>query len=132
MFPPPHSGARDTVPGLAINLALGGCLLIAVLAVATLLLCNHKHRMQTAPTSSTRGPQQVDATLAQPDSQKSEEMHQDLRHPGINVRRAKENRRGAWGAVFCGGWWGTGLGGFGSGPARGRCVLCVLFVCMHA
>ena len=69
VFPPPHSGARDTVPGLAINLALGGCLLIAVLAVATLLLCNHKHRMQTAPTSSTRGPQQVELTVARPESQ---------------------------------------------------------------
>jgi hypothetical protein len=29
------SGAQDTGPGLAIGLALGGCLLVAVLAMAT-------------------------------------------------------------------------------------------------
>ena len=41
-------------------------------------------------------------------------------------------RVGLGSGVF--GWlvWGTGLGGFGSGPARGCCVLCVLCVCMHA
>jgi len=127
----PCEATQEAGPGLVIVLAPGGFLLIAVLG-AVACIWYRKRRMQPPPGSSTRGPQQVDATLAQPDSQKSEEMHQDLRHPGINVRRAKENRRGAWGAVFCGGWWGTGLGGFGSGPARGRCVLCVLFVCMHA
>ena len=68
------SGARDTGPGLAIGLALGGCLLVAVLATA-LFAWHRKHRMQPPPAGSStrktsRQTQQVEVTAAQPESQK--------------------------------------------------------------
>ena len=63
------SGAGDAGPGLAIGLALGGCLLVAVLATA-IFVWHRKHRMQPPPGSSTRGPRQVEVTVAQPESQK--------------------------------------------------------------
>jgi hypothetical protein len=63
------SGAQDTGPGLAIGLALGGCLLAAVLAAAV-FVWHRKRRMQPPTGSSTRAPQQVEVTVAQPDSQK--------------------------------------------------------------
>ena len=63
------SGAQDTGPGLAIGLALGGCLLVAVLAAAV-FVWHRKRRMQPPTGSSTRAPQQVEVTVAQPDSQK--------------------------------------------------------------
>ena len=63
------SGAQDAGPGLAIGLALGGCLLVAVLAAAV-FVWHRKRCMQTPMGSSTRAPQQVEVTVAQPDSQK--------------------------------------------------------------
>jgi hypothetical protein len=60
---------QDAGPGLAIGLALGGCLLVAVLAAAA-FVWHHKRRMQPPTGSSTRAPQQVEVTVAQPDSQK--------------------------------------------------------------
>ena len=66
--PDSDSGARDAGPGLAIGLALGGCLLVAVLATA-IFVWHRKHRMQPPPGSSTRGPQQVELTVARPESQ---------------------------------------------------------------
>ena len=59
----------DSGPGLAIGLALGGCLLVAVLG-AVACIWYRKRRMQTPTGSSTREPQQVEVTVAQPDSQK--------------------------------------------------------------
>ena len=66
VFPPPP---QDAGPGLAIGLALGGCLLVAVLATA-IFVWHRKHRMQPPTGSSTRAPQQVEVTVVQPDSQK--------------------------------------------------------------
>ena len=63
------SGAQDTGPGLVIGLALGNYLLVVVLAVAV-FVWHRKHRMQPPTGSSTRAPQQVEVTVAQPDSQK--------------------------------------------------------------
>ena len=34
--------------------------------------------------------------------------------------------------VFCDGWWRTGLGGFGSGPARGSVCAVRFCLCVHA
>ena len=65
----PDSGDPDSGPGLAIGLALGGCLLVAMLAAAV-FVWHRKRRMQTPTGSSTRAPQQVRVTVAQPDSQK--------------------------------------------------------------
>ena len=63
----PDSGDPDSGPGLAIGLALGGCLLVAVLG-AVACIWYRKRRMQTPTGSSTRAPQQVEVTVAQPDS----------------------------------------------------------------
>ena len=76
--PPPSSpdvgvkGTSDSAaagPGLAIGLALCGCLLVAVLAAA-IFVWHRKRRTQLPVGSSTRAPQQVEVTVAQPDSQK--------------------------------------------------------------
>jgi hypothetical protein len=64
------SGAQVAGPGLAIGLALGGCLLAAVLLAAAVSVWHRKRRMQPPTGSSTRAPQQVEVTVAQPDSQK--------------------------------------------------------------
>ena len=55
---------QDAGPGLAIGLALGVCLLVAVVAVLGAVACNwyRKRRMQTPTGSSTRAPQQVEVT----------------------------------------------------------------------
>tara|TARA_B100000767_G_scaffold108517_1_gene103971 strand:- start:242 stop:778 length:537 start_codon:yes stop_codon:yes gene_type:complete len=67
----PDSGAQDASPGLAIGLALGGCLLVAMLAAAV-FFWHHKRRTQP-PTSSASNaaPQQVDVIVTQPESKKS-------------------------------------------------------------
>ena len=57
----------DSGPGLAIGLALGGCLLVAVLG-AVACIWYRKPRMQTG--SSARAPQLVEVTVSQPDFQK--------------------------------------------------------------
>ena len=59
----------DSGPGLAIGLALGGCLLVAMLAAAV-FVWHRKRGMQTPTGSSTKAPQQVEVTVAQRDSQK--------------------------------------------------------------
>ena len=85
MFPPPPSPAplppgagaeatsdsgatQDAGPGLAIGLALGGCLLVATLG-ATILVWHRKRRMQPPPSSaSTAAPQQVEVIVTQPEA----------------------------------------------------------------
>ena len=61
------AATEDAGPGLAIGLALGGCLLVAMLAAAV-FVWHRKRRTQTPTGSSTRAPQQVKVTVAQPDS----------------------------------------------------------------
>ena len=59
--------AQDAGPGLAIGLALGGCLLVAMLAAA-IFVWHRKRRMQPPPSSaSTAAPQQVEVTVTQPE-----------------------------------------------------------------
>ena len=60
---------QDAGPGLAIGLALGGCLLVAVFG-AVACIWYHKRRYQTPTDSSTRAPQQDKVTVAQPDLHK--------------------------------------------------------------
>ena len=63
--------AQDAGPGLAIGLALGGCLLVAMLAAA-IFVWHRKRRMQPPPSSaSTTAPQQVEVTVTQPESQQA-------------------------------------------------------------
>ena len=53
----------DAGPGLAIGLALGGCVLVAVL-VAAIFVWHRKRRMQPPPSSaSTTAPQQIEITV---------------------------------------------------------------------
>ena len=67
----PDSGAQDASPGLAIGLALGGCLLVAMLAAAVFVW--HRKRRTQPPTSSASNaaPQQVDVIVTQPESKTS-------------------------------------------------------------
>ena len=85
VFPPPPSPAplppgagaeatsdsgatQDAGPGLAIGLALGGCLLVAMLGPA-ILVWHRKRRMQPPPSSaSTAAPQQVEVIVTQPEA----------------------------------------------------------------
>ena len=55
------AATEDAGPGLAIGLALGGCLLVAMLAAAV-FVWHRKRRTQTPTGSSTRVPQQVEVT----------------------------------------------------------------------
>ena len=57
------SGSGDSGPGLAIGLALGGCLLVAMLGAAV-FVWHRKRRTQTPTGSSTR------VIVTQPESQK--------------------------------------------------------------
>ena len=62
----------DSGPGLAIGLALGGCLLVAMLAAAVFVW--HRKRRTQQPQSSasnTAAPQQVEVTVTQPESKKA-------------------------------------------------------------
>ena len=63
---------KDAGAGLAIGLALGGCLLVAVL-VAAIFVWHRKRRMQQPPPSSasTTAPQQVEVTVTQPEPKKA-------------------------------------------------------------
>jgi len=63
------AATEDAGPGLAIGLALGGCLLVAMLAAAV-FVWHRKRRTQTPTGSSTRVPQQVEVTVEGPESQK--------------------------------------------------------------
>ena len=69
----PDSGDPDSVPGLAIGLALGGCLLVAMLAAAVFVW--HRKRRTQSPQSraSNAAPQQVEVMVMQPESKKSAE-----------------------------------------------------------
>ena len=59
---------QDAGPGLAIGLALGGCLLVALLGAA-IFVWHRKRRMQPPPSSaSTAAPQEVEVIVAQPES----------------------------------------------------------------
>ena len=65
--PPPatsdSSAAQDAGPGLAIGLALGGCVLVAVLAAA-IFVWHRKRSMQPPPSSaSTTAPQQIEVKV---------------------------------------------------------------------
>ena len=66
----PDSGDPDSGPGLAIGLALGGCLLVAMLGAAVFVW--HRKRRTQPPQSqssaSTAAPQQVEVTVTQPES----------------------------------------------------------------
>jgi len=79
-LPPPGVGveatsdsvaAQDAGPGLAIALALGGCMLVAVLAAA-IFVWHCKRRMQPPPSSaSTTAPQQIEVTVTMPESKEN-------------------------------------------------------------
>ena len=74
MLSPPSPGAKatsdsvatqDAGPGLAIGLALGGCLLVALLGAAAVFVWHRKRRMQPPPSSaSTAAPQEVEVIVA--------------------------------------------------------------------
>ena len=64
------AATQDAGPGLAIGLALGGCLLVAVLGAVACIWYRKRRSMRTLTGSSTKAPQQVEVTVAQPDSQK--------------------------------------------------------------
>ena len=53
---------QDAGPGLAIGLALGGCLLVAVLG-AVAFVWYRKRRKRTRTGSSTRAPEQLEVTV---------------------------------------------------------------------
>ena len=68
---PPSVAAQDAGPGLAIALALGGCMLVAVLAAA-IFVWHCKRRMQPPPSSaSTTAPQQIEVTVTMPESKEN-------------------------------------------------------------
>ena len=70
-LPPRDSGSGDSGPGLAIGLALGGCLLVAMLGAAVFVW--HRKRRKQPPQSSpskqsspsNAAPQQVKVAVAQ-------------------------------------------------------------------
>ena len=67
----PDSGDPDSGPGLAIGLALGGCLLVAMLAAAV-FVWHRKRRMQSpASSASTAAPQQVRVVVSHPGPNKA-------------------------------------------------------------
>jgi hypothetical protein len=59
---PPLPVTQDAGPGLVIGLALGGCLLVAVLG-AVAYVWYRKRRMRTRTGSSTMAPQQLEVTV---------------------------------------------------------------------
>ena len=65
------AATEDAGPGLAIGLALGGCLLVAMLAAAV-FVWHRKRHMQPPPSSaSNAAPQQVQVVVTQPESKKA-------------------------------------------------------------
>ena len=65
------SATEDAGPGLAIGLALGGCLLVAMLAAAV-FVWHRKRRMQSpASSASTAAPQQVRVVVSHPGPNKA-------------------------------------------------------------
>ena len=67
----PDSGDPDSGPGLAIGLALGGCLLVAMLAAAVFVWHRKRRTQPPQSSASNAAPQQVKVTVAQPESQKA-------------------------------------------------------------
>ena len=62
------SGDSDSGPGLAIGLALGGCLLVAMLAAAVFVWQRKRRTQPPQSSASTAAPQQVEVTVTQPES----------------------------------------------------------------
>ena len=67
-LPPRDSGSGDSGPGLAIGLALGGCLLVAMLGAAVFVWHRKRRTQPPQSSASTAAPQQVEVTLTQPES----------------------------------------------------------------
>ena len=64
----PDSGDPDSGPGLAIGLALGGCLLVAMLGAAVFVWHRKRRTQPPQSSASTAAPQQVEVTVTQPES----------------------------------------------------------------
>ena len=64
----PDSGDPDSGPGLAIGLALGGCLLVAMLAAAVFVWHRKRRTQPPQSSASTTAPRQVEVILTQPES----------------------------------------------------------------
>ena len=70
---PRDSGAtQDAGPGLAIGLALGGCLLVAVLAAAIFFWLRTRRTKPPSSSASTTAPRQVEVIVTQPVSTQPE------------------------------------------------------------
>ena len=67
----PDSGDPDSGPGLAIGLALGGCLLVAMLAAAVFVWHRKRRTQPPQSSASNAAPQQVEVTVTQPESKKA-------------------------------------------------------------
>ena len=70
-LPPRDSGSGDSGPGLAIGLALGGCLLVAMLAAAVFVWHRKRRTQPPQSSASNAAPQQVEVMVAQPESKKA-------------------------------------------------------------
>ena len=68
-LPPRDSGSGDSGPGLAIGLALGGCLLVAMLAAAVFVWHRKRRTQPPQSSASTTAPRQVEGILTQPETQ---------------------------------------------------------------
>ena len=64
----PDSGDPDSGPGLAIGLAVGGCLLVAMLAAAVFVWHRKRRTQQPQSSASNAAPQQVEVIVTQPES----------------------------------------------------------------
>ena len=62
----------DSGPGLAIGLALGGCLLVAVLAAAIFFWLRTRRTKPPSSSASTTAPRQVEVIVTQPASTQPE------------------------------------------------------------
>jgi len=67
-LPPRDSGSGDSGPGLAIGLALGGCLLVAMLGAAVFVWHRKRRTQPPQSSASNAAPQQVEVTVTQPES----------------------------------------------------------------
>ena len=61
----------DSGPGLAIGLALGGCLLVAMLAAAVFVWHRKRRTQPPQSSASNAAPQQVEVMVTQPESKKA-------------------------------------------------------------
>ena len=67
----PDSGDPDSGLGLAIGLALGGCLLVAMLAAAVFVWHRKRRTQPPQSSASNAAPQQVEVIVTQPESKKA-------------------------------------------------------------